>query len=267
MKKQLMWVSSVFALAFAGATLCSAEVQEYVDDGSASAGSDDGSVQAMEGSIMSDSFADSTRSTFRGRWDGKLNLGAFADTNSPTYLAALKINELLADLTPDKKITSAKLIMFCTNNKNNNGEKNEAYAYPMLESWDFNRLCWDIRMVDAKQRKWNTPAEGPNLKPAPDAAAADVKVFDFAEGYKGQPISAVGKRVGSENTKLGTGESIEFDVTAVVKLWQSGELKNYGWALICPTEGSYVRFASSNSEGNKPKLVIEYEQQAATPAP
>jgi hypothetical protein len=37
--------------------------------------------------------------------------------------------------------------------------------------------------------------------------------------------------------------------------------------LICPTEGSYVRFASSNSEGNKPKLVIEYEQQAATPAP
>ena len=265
MKKQLMWVSSVFALAFAGATLCSAEVLEYVDDGSASAGSDDGSVQAMEGSIMSDSFSESTRKDFRGRWDGKLNLGT--TTGGQNYLAALKVNELLADLTPDKKITSAKLIMYCTNNNNKNGENNEAYAYPMLEDWRYDRLCWNMRMFDTKQRKWNTPAEGPNLKPAPDAATADVKVFDFAEGYKGQPISAVGKRVGTEITKLGTGESIEFDVTAIVKLWQSGELKNYGWALICPTEGSYVRFASSNSESNKPKLVIEYEKQAATPAP
>ena len=114
-------------------------------------------------------------------------------------------------------------------------------------------------MFDGKQRLWNAPpASHFNVAPAA-STADDPTAYDCAERHDETPVLAQAHRPGSDNQSVAESMDAEFDVTKIVRLWYDSTLPNYGWVLIAPGSGDYVRFWASNGEGNGPRLIIDVE--------
>jgi|GEM_PF-2695919 len=258
-----MVTGALMACAFLAGSLF-AEVIAIYDDGTATGGDN-----PSEGTIMWDTFARNTDG-YRGRYDEKLSVeNAFLGSNTMN-IAAILFNDLNARIGEGKKIVKATLALSCCNASSKSGKPVQVVAYPFIEEWNYSGFSWNSKMYrEGRGEKflgWNKESKAINPQPAPDTDA-DKDVYDFAEAHKGVKISATGIRPTTMKPELRMGDITEFDVTEVVKLWYSGELPNYGWALVASNPGTYVRFWASNAGEFDPRLTVEVESaEQAAPA-
>jgi hypothetical protein len=227
------------------------------DDGSAVAGEN-----PAEGSIMWDTFARST-DKYRGRYDEKLTVENHYLGADTRHVGGVIFNDLKDKLGEGCKILKATLTLSCCNASVKDKQSAEVIAYPFIEEWNYPGFSWVCRKYNEagkteKNLPWNQAAPEINLTPAPDSTA-DANVYDFTGTHKGKPIRSQGMRPAINKPDLRQGDTAEFDVTEVVKLWCSGDLPNYGWALVAPNAGTYIRFWASNGDQSDPRLTIEYE--------
>lgn len=252
-----MSVLALFAWLALPAT--AAETITLTDEGGASAGSADGTTPPSEDPSVNDSYVFKD-SNMRGRFAEKLYVERdFAtEGGAPvTAVAMIRFHDLVERIGEGRKIIKAKLVLECTNSS---GPKPiEAIAYPFIQDWDYNRLDWTLRMHDGKVRMWNAePNTHLNLTPAP-TTVDDVNIYDFTERHGDTVVMAYGMRPDSDITTIAESMPAEFNVTEIVKLWYASSLPNYGWAIVAPNAGTYMRFWATNGEGPAPKLVIEVE--------
>ncbi|MDA0990175.1 MAG: DNRLRE domain-containing protein [Verrucomicrobia bacterium] len=239
-----LWLAILFLLA---AHVAPAEIITLGDDGGASESSED--------ALLHDTYARSN-DEMRGRFGDKLYATRNFQGETNISISAVQFVGLKERLGEHRRIVKATLRLVVTNAS---GPKPiECIAYPFIEEWSYDRFSWSTRLVDKTRHHWNTDPQGLNPEPASDSDA-DVATYDFTKRHQGKIISATGEREISGVSTLAPEETAVFDVTDVVRLWVDGDLPNYGWALVAPNEGSYLRFWASNGEGTGPTLVVEVE--------